>query len=99
MSIGRDEVLHVARLAEIAVADAELPKLVEQMNRIVDYVAQLDELAADGGPEAVVAGPARVTLRDDIARRYPLARTPADMAPEFIGGFFTVPRHIGGEEG
>ncbi len=39
MSIGRDEVLHVAKLAELAVRENELRRLVEQMNRIVDYVA------------------------------------------------------------
>ena len=39
MSIGWDEVLHVARLAELAVREAELRRLVDQLNRIVDYVA------------------------------------------------------------
>jgi aspartyl-tRNA(Asn)/glutamyl-tRNA(Gln) amidotransferase subunit C len=99
MSIGRDEVLHVARLAEIAVADDELPRLVEQLNRIVDYVAQLDRAPADGAPADFVAGPDRVALREDEVRPVPLARPPAAFAPEFVDGFFTVPRHIGGEEG
>ena len=98
MTIGRDEVVHVAHLAEIAVAEAELPKLVEQLNRIVDYVAQLDRGPTGGDAETVGAGPARVALREDVVHRVPLARTPAQMAPEFIDGFFTVPRHIGGEE-
>jgi Asp-tRNA(Asn)/Glu-tRNA(Gln) amidotransferase C subunit len=44
MSIGLDEVLHVAKLAELAVRENELRRLVDQMNRIVDYVATLDEV-------------------------------------------------------
>ena len=52
MSIGRDEVRHVARLAELAVPEEELDNLVRQLNRIVDYVAALDRLPADRGPIA-----------------------------------------------
>jgi len=44
MKIGRDEVLHVARLAELAVAEEDLARLVGQLNAIVEYVAQLDAL-------------------------------------------------------
>jgi len=47
MSIGRAEVLHVARLAELAVKEDDLVRLVDQLNRIVDYVAQLDRVPGD----------------------------------------------------
>ena len=93
MSIGRDEVLHVAKLAELAVRDSELDRLVEQMNRIVDYVAQLDEVPADRVAEPFLAGPQSVELREDVEGAVPLARPPAEMAPEFADGFFLVPRH------
>ena len=93
MSIGRDEVLHVARLAELAVQEDELDRLVEQMNRIVDYVAQLDQVPADGTAEPFLPGPAPVALREDVPGPVPLARPPAEMAPEFADGFFLVPRH------
>ena len=58
MSIGRDEVLHVARLAELAVKDEDLNRLVDQLNRIVDYVAQLDRVPADGAADPFLPGPA-----------------------------------------
>jgi aspartyl-tRNA(Asn)/glutamyl-tRNA(Gln) amidotransferase subunit C len=93
MSIGRDEVLHVAKLAELAVSESELPRLVEQMNRIVDYVATLDEVPADRMAESFLPGPQSLTLREDVESPVPLARAPADMAPEFAHGFFLVPRH------
>ena len=47
MSIGLDEVLHVAKLAELGVKESEFRRLVEQMNRIVNYVATLDEVPGD----------------------------------------------------
>jgi aspartyl-tRNA(Asn)/glutamyl-tRNA(Gln) amidotransferase subunit C len=93
MSIGRDEVLHVARLAELAVDDADLDRLVEQLNRIVDYVAQLESAPADAGAERLPPGPPAARLREAVPGPVPLARPPAAFAPEFDEGFFLVPRH------
>jgi aspartyl-tRNA(Asn)/glutamyl-tRNA(Gln) amidotransferase subunit C len=99
MTIRRDEVLHVAKLAELAVSESELDRLVEQMNRIVDYVAQLDQVQSDRVLEAFQPGPSAVRLRDDVVGPMPLARPPAALAPEFEDGFFVVPRHGAMEDG
>ena len=93
MSIGLNEVLHVAELAELGVRESELRQLVEQMNRIVDYVATLDEVPGDPRAEPFLAGPASVALREDVEAAVPLGRPPSAMAPEFRDGFFLVPRH------
>jgi aspartyl-tRNA(Asn)/glutamyl-tRNA(Gln) amidotransferase subunit C len=92
MSIGREDVLHVARLAELAVRDEDLDRLVEQLNRIVDYVAQLEQVPAEA-TDSFLPGPPQVELREDVPGSVPLARPPADWAPEFSEGFFLVPRH------
>ena len=92
MSIGRKEVLHVARLAELAVADGDMATLVEQLGRIVDFVAQLNEVPAGEEAPPFVAGPAQVILREDVIAPIPLSRTPEQMAPEFRDGLFLVPR-------
>ncbi|MFI5210604.1 MAG: aspartyl/glutamyl-tRNA amidotransferase subunit C [Gemmatimonadales bacterium] len=92
MSIGRKDVLHVARLAELAVADGDVPTLVEQLGRIVDFVAQLNEVPAGEQAPPFVAGPDQVTLREDVIAPVPLSRTPEQMAPEFRDGLFLVPR-------
>ena len=93
MSIGRDEVLHVAKLAELAVREEDLARLVGQLNRIVDYVAQLNEVPTDRMAEPFLPGPPAVTLREDVPGADALARSPAKLAPEFKDGFFLVPRH------
>ena len=93
MTIGRDDVIHVAKLAELAVKDEDLTWLVDQLNRIVDYVAQLDQVPADGTSDLFLPGPDRVSLREDVPGSVPLARPPAELAPEFADGFFLVPRH------
>jgi aspartyl-tRNA(Asn)/glutamyl-tRNA(Gln) amidotransferase subunit C len=92
MTIGRDQVLHAARLAEIAVADSELDELVAQMARIVAYVEQLDEVSDDETAMPYVGGPSEMRLREDVVRPEPLAHPVSGMAPEFAQGFFLVPR-------
>jgi aspartyl-tRNA(Asn)/glutamyl-tRNA(Gln) amidotransferase subunit C len=97
MSIGREQVLHVATLAEIGVDEAELSRLVEQLNRIVGYVEQLNQVP-DAPAEPFLAGPPAAPLRDDVVAPVPLARPPTQIAPEFQDGFFLVPRHGAMEE-
>ncbi|MEO8295020.1 MAG: Asp-tRNA(Asn)/Glu-tRNA(Gln) amidotransferase subunit GatC [Gemmatimonadota bacterium] len=92
MSIGKEEVVHVARLAELAVSEAELQKLADQLSRIVDFVAELNEVPADTSAPPFQAGPAMTPLREDIVSPVPLARGPGSFAPVFIDGFFVVPR-------
>lgn len=98
MKIGRDDVLHIARLAELAVDEADLPELVQQLDNIVAYVAQLESLPAEPGTTAFHPGPEAVAWREDTVRPVPLAIPPARLAPEFRDGFFVVPRLAAMEE-
>jgi aspartyl-tRNA(Asn)/glutamyl-tRNA(Gln) amidotransferase subunit C len=92
MSIRPEDVLHVARLAELDVAEEELPRLVEQMGRIVEFVAQLDEVPASESAPPFLAGPAQLTLRPDEIVPADLVRPPSAFAPEFTRGLFSVPK-------
>lgn len=95
MKIGADDVRHVARLAELAVADADVALLAVQLEGIVNFVAQLDEVELDGTLGTVVVGPSAVRLRGDVVDPIPMARGPAEIAPAFQHGFFVVPK-LGG---
>jgi aspartyl-tRNA(Asn)/glutamyl-tRNA(Gln) amidotransferase subunit C len=92
MSIGREQVLHVANLAEIGVDESDLARLVEQLSRIVSYVEQLDQVT-EAPAEPFLAGPAAAPLREDVVAPVPLTIGPAAIAPDFRDGFFLVPRH------
>ncbi|HEU4762864.1 MAG TPA: Asp-tRNA(Asn)/Glu-tRNA(Gln) amidotransferase subunit GatC [Gemmatimonadales bacterium] len=98
MSIGREDVARVARLAELAVSEEELPALVQQMERIVSFVEQLGEVHDDDSVAPFVAGPESTPLRDDVVRPAVLAHSVAEMAPEFKHGFFAVPLRSSMEE-
>ena len=92
MSIDRDEVLRVANLVELGVSDEEVVQLAQDIGNIVDYVSQLNQLPAGDEAPPFLPGPAQVELREDVVAPIPLARPPSAMAPEFIDGFFVVPR-------
>ncbi len=97
MTITAKDVLHIARLAELSVDEAELASLAGQLDAIVRFVAQLESLPADGSPAPFHPGPGQVTLRADEVKPVPLARPLAEMAPEFRNGLLVVPR-LGSQE-
>ena len=92
MSVARDEVEKIARLAELHVDEAALPALVDQLSRILDYVAQIAGVPAIESAKPFAPGPAALRFRADDVRPAPLAFGPSHMAPLFRDGFFLVPR-------
>lgn len=92
MSIEKEEVIHIAKLAELAVSESELPKLVEQLGRIVSFVEELNQAPAEASAPAYSAGSEMTPLRPDEVNPVPLSRPPAEIAPAFVDGFFVVPR-------
>jgi aspartyl-tRNA(Asn)/glutamyl-tRNA(Gln) amidotransferase subunit C len=92
MSVTAKEVARVAALAELAVEEPELPELTAQMNRIVSFVEQLALLGDAARGASYVAGPEAVRLRPDEVRPSGLVRPPSAIAPEFVDGFFVVPK-------
>ncbi len=92
MSVTREEVLRIAQLAELDVAEDQLPVLAEQMSRILDYVAQLSAVPANGALKVFVPGPDAIRFRSDEVNPPPLAFGPEEFAPAFKEGFFVVPK-------
>lgn len=95
MTIGAADVRHVARLAELAIAEADVPALAEQLKGIVAFVGQLAELEFAPDELAIHLGPDQVRLRADVVAPIPMTRGPGSNAPVFEQGFFVVPR-LGG---
>ena len=97
MSVTRKEVERVTRLAALAVDDASLPVLTQQISRILEFVSQLE--AVDAGEVRPQDASPQVAhwqaLRPDIPRKAHLALPPARFAPAFRDGLFLVPR-LGG---
>jgi aspartyl-tRNA(Asn)/glutamyl-tRNA(Gln) amidotransferase subunit C len=91
MAIERDEVLHVARLARLALTDDEVERLGRELNAILEAVGKVSELDLDeveptSHPLALV----NVWDEDEPRPSLPLEEALAN-APERVGDFFRVP--------
>ncbi|MDQ6873572.1 MAG: Asp-tRNA(Asn)/Glu-tRNA(Gln) amidotransferase subunit GatC [Actinomycetota bacterium] len=92
MAITRDEVAHLARLARLAVTDAELDVFAGQLDVIIGAVARVAEVAAGDIPPTTHAVPLTNVLRPDQVRpSLPRDRILA-AAPVAEDGRFRVPR-------
>jgi aspartyl-tRNA(Asn)/glutamyl-tRNA(Gln) amidotransferase subunit C len=101
MSVTREQVEGIARLAALALPNESIPGLTEQIGRILDYISQL-EAVADAGPPSPLEYPGpHQPLRDDAPRATPPAIRLERIAPLFREGLFLVPRlgSLGPSEG
>jgi len=91
MSITREEILQVAKLARLQLTEAESEDLSHDLNQILRYVDTLTSLQVPDG-ERLWMGPRQAPEREagGIAPD-PMAHPPADSAPDFRGQFFVVP--------
>ena len=92
MSVSREEVERIARLAELHVDESALPALTDQMSRILEYVSQIAAVAGTETVQPFTPGPVALRYRADDVRPVPLSLTPSQIAPAFRDGFFLVPR-------
>ncbi|MCO1580895.1 MULTISPECIES: Asp-tRNA(Asn)/Glu-tRNA(Gln) amidotransferase subunit GatC [unclassified Crossiella] len=94
-TISRDEVAHLARLARLAVTDAELDLFAGQLDGIIQAVAKVGEVAAEDVPPTSHSVPLTNVFRaDEITPSLPREDALA-AAPAAEDGRFRVPRILG----
>jgi aspartyl-tRNA(Asn)/glutamyl-tRNA(Gln) amidotransferase subunit C len=86
--IGRDEVLHVARLARLQLAEDEIEPLARELSAVLDHIAKISELDLDGVPPTShvveVSGALRADEpRPSLPREVALAQAPAVSSDGF----------------
>ena len=98
MAISRDEVLHVARLARLALTDEEVERLGEQLGAILEAVGKVSELdLLDVEPTSHPLALANVFGEDEPRPSLPLDAAVAN-APQPQDGSFRVPPSRAAEE-
>jgi aspartyl-tRNA(Asn)/glutamyl-tRNA(Gln) amidotransferase subunit C len=68
MSIDRDVVEHVSRLAYINLTSAEVDDMATQLSSVLEHVSRLTEVDTDGVEPTSYAIPASNVMRDDEPR-------------------------------
>lgn len=99
MSVDTATVRHVAKLARLAMSDAEVEALVPELNNILGWVDQLAEVDTSGVEPLATVVDQKLRLRDDVIDADPLTggnvRDKALLnAPEAQHGFYAVPKVI-----
>jgi aspartyl-tRNA(Asn)/glutamyl-tRNA(Gln) amidotransferase subunit C len=94
MKLSRDEVLHVARLARLAMTDEEVDRFGAQLSAILDHAAKVSEVAADDVPPTSHALPLSNVFREDAVGECLPQEKALSTAPEVEQGRFKVPRII-----
>ena len=94
MSVSPEQVRHIAKLARIAMSDAEIERLRPELNNILGWVAQLGEVDTDGVEPLATVIDQKQRLRDDVVTDGGIRDSILANAPEAQHGFFAVPKVI-----
>jgi aspartyl-tRNA(Asn)/glutamyl-tRNA(Gln) amidotransferase subunit C len=94
MSVSPEQVRHIAKLARIAMSDDELERLVPELNNILGWVEQLEEVNTDGVEPLTAVVPNTLRLREDKVTDGDCREDVLANAPFAEHGFFAVPKVI-----
>lgn len=94
MSVDERTVRRIARLSRIALADDETAHLQDELNAILDFVAQLDDVDVSGVEPMTSVMPMRMKMRADAVTDGEIADEVVANAPASDERYFVVPKVI-----
>ncbi len=87
-----DDVRKVSQLARLDIADESMKTYANQLEKIIDYIAQLEKIDTKNIPPTTRAVEVVNVLRDDIVRGSDVKEEILNLAPQKEGRFYRVPR-------
>jgi aspartyl-tRNA(Asn)/glutamyl-tRNA(Gln) amidotransferase subunit C len=94
MSIDVDTVRRVARLARIREPEERLEPLARELNGIMGWIEQLNEVDTDGVEPMTSVVAAKLPLREDVVTDGGDAGAVLANAPKQADGFFVAPKVV-----
>ena len=92
--ISSDEVKKVAQLARLELNEREIQQHGEQLEKILDYIKQLEKINTENIPCTTRAIEVANVLRKDEKKDYSNVQELMDLAPSRENKFFKVPKII-----
>ena len=92
--ISSDEVKKVAQLARLELNESEINQHAEQLEKILEYIKQLEKINTEDVPCTTRAIEVVNVLRKDEKRNYENSDEILDLAPSRENKFFKVPKII-----
>ena len=89
--IDREQVLHVARLARLALSDEEIERMSGELSHILEHVERMDELDLDGVEPTSHVVDLHNVLREDVPRPSLPRERALENAPDAADEGFRVP--------
>jgi aspartyl-tRNA(Asn)/glutamyl-tRNA(Gln) amidotransferase subunit C len=90
--ISADDVRKVAHLARLDLAEATIATYTSQLERILDYVAHLEQVDTEGVPPTTRAVEVVNVTRDDTVNPTPVREELLNLAPEREGDYLRDPK-------
>ncbi len=94
MSVTKDDVRKVARLARLKMTDEELDRYTPQLNNILGFVEQLAEVNTDSVEPLANVVNIDLKLREDAVNDGDYQDKVLSNAPETASGFYVVPKVV-----
>jgi len=94
MTVGKDDVRRIAKLARLALDEARVAPMVDELNGIFQWVEQLNEVNVDGVPPLTSVVEQRLKMREDVVTDGGAADALMANAPEGVDHFFVVPKVV-----
>ena len=94
MSVDQDTVRRIARLARIAISDDDVPHLQGELNAILAFVEQLDQVQVEGVEPMTSVTPMPMKKRRDGVTDGGYPDKIVSNAPATDDNFFLVPKVV-----
>ena len=94
MSVDDKTVRRIASLARIALAEAQVAPMVQELNGILSWVEQLKEIDVEGVPPMTSVVEQHLRMRDDVVTETNAADALMTNAPAAEDHFFVVPKVV-----
>ena len=94
MSLDPATVRRIAALARIGVEEDEIPRLQAELNGILGWIEQLNEVNVEGVEPLTGAAHMALKMREDAVTDGGYPEQVLANAPERIGEFFAVPKVV-----
>jgi aspartyl-tRNA(Asn)/glutamyl-tRNA(Gln) amidotransferase subunit C len=95
--ISPNDVRKVAELARLELPESKIATYTDQLERILDYVAHLQQVNTEGVPETTRAVEVSNVTRPDAVESTDIRDDLLELAPQREGEFYRVPRILGEE--
>ena len=94
MSLDKEKIKHVAKLARISVNEAKVDSLTKDLNSIFKFIEQLNELNTDKVDPLSNISSSILPKREDVSNDANSSDEILENAPDKLEGFFAVPKVV-----